>query len=225
MRRSSIFAVALAVLALAVPACAGDLLDRIVATVNGHVILQSDWDNAVAWEAFTSGRVLSALNADDRKAVLDRLIDQELLREQFVGAEAVQPTDEQIGKRIDELCRQYGTAQTDEQWKRVLDSYGIRPSDLKGKVAADLGLMKMVDSKLRPTIQIDPKSIESYYSEELLPQLRQAGAITVSLDEATPKIKEVLTQQRMNEALTAWLHSLRTSSQIQTAYGDEETVR
>ena len=35
------------ILALAPLGRAADIVDRIVATVNGHVILQSDWDDAI----------------------------------------------------------------------------------------------------------------------------------------------------------------------------------
>ena len=65
-----------------VPAApAGEVIDRIVATVNGHIILQSDWDEALSYEALLSGRAVSLFTDEDRRAVLDRLIDQELLAE------------------------------------------------------------------------------------------------------------------------------------------------
>jgi hypothetical protein len=63
-------------------------------------------------------------------------------------------------------------------------------------------------------VQIDSKSIESYYNQELLPQIRQSGAKDVPLAEVTPKIKELLTQKKMNQLLTAWLQSLRAGSEI-----------
>ena len=65
---------------------AGDVIDRIVATVNGHIILQSDWDDALGYEALLNGRVLNQSADEDRRAVLDRLIDQELLGEQMKSA-------------------------------------------------------------------------------------------------------------------------------------------
>ena len=61
----------------------GEVIDRIVATVNGHIILQSDWDEALCYEALLSGRTLGQFSEEDRRAVLDRLIDQELLGEQM----------------------------------------------------------------------------------------------------------------------------------------------
>ncbi len=54
-----------------------------MATVNGHIILQSDWDEALGYEALLNGRALNQFTDDDRRAVLDRLIDQELLAEQM----------------------------------------------------------------------------------------------------------------------------------------------
>ena len=47
--------------------------------------------------------------------------------------------------------------------------------------------MRLVDARLRPTVSIDATSIESYYNQELLPQLRQAGAKEVSLADVTPQ--------------------------------------
>ena len=74
--------------------------------------------------------------------------------------------------------------------------------------------MRLVDARLRPSVTVDSKSVESYYSEELLPQLRQSGGQDVPLAEVTPKIKELLTQQKINQLLTAWLQDLRSGSAI-----------
>jgi len=55
---------------------AGEVIDRIVATVNGRIVLESDWDDALCYEALLNGRPLSQFTSDERRAVLDRLIDQ-----------------------------------------------------------------------------------------------------------------------------------------------------
>jgi len=52
-----------------------------------------------------------------------------------------------------------------------------------------------------------------------LPQLRQTGAKQVALSDVTPKIKELLTEQKVNELLTTWLQSLRAGSEIRTMFG------
>jgi len=68
---------------------------------------------------------------------------------------------------------------------------------------------------LRPSIHIDPTSVEAYYREQLVPELRKAGARVVTLVEVSPKIEELLTQKKIDELLTSWLRDLRVQSNIQ----------
>ena len=214
MRRGlSIFA-CMAAMAAALPARAGEIIDRIAAMVNGHIILQSDWNDAVRYEAFMDNHDLSAVPASDRKAALDRLIDQELLREQMRSSD-LEPVsgDDDVVQRITQIRAQYGT-KDDPRWKTVLAEHKITEAELKRRVATQLDMMRLVDERLRPTIQIDSKSIESYYQQSLLPQLRQSGAAEVPLADVAPKIKELLTQQKLDQLLTAWLQNLRATSQI-----------
>jgi peptidyl-prolyl cis-trans isomerase SurA len=199
---------------LAVMSCAAETIDRIVATVNGHIILQSDWDDEVCFEAFSAGRPLEQMASFDRKAALDHLIDQELLREQVHGTDLPEAAESEVAARVVEIRKLYPQASSDQGWNTVLSGYNLTPQRLESRVATQLQLMRLVDARLRPSVQIDSKSIESYYHRELLPQLREAGGQSVALSDVTPKIKELLTQQKVNELLVAWLHNLRSGSSI-----------
>jgi hypothetical protein len=195
---------------------AGNLLDCIVATVNRHIILLSDWEDALRYQALVDGRQPTQVSAADRKAALDRLIDQELLQEQMHASDFQHASPAEVDQRIQEIRKQFPDAADDSAWQAVLARYGFDSQTLKQHVARDLDLLRLVDARLRPKVSIDSRSIESYYNQTLLPELRQSGAKEVSLAEVTPKIKELLTQQQVNELLEAWLVSLRSGSQIQT---------
>ncbi len=211
-----IFTFSLVLFAVALPAWAGDILDRVVATVNGHIILQSEWQDALRFEAFENGRSPDQPQAGDSKAALDHLIDQELLREQMRTSGFPRASNEEVDKRIHEIRQLHPTTDSDAGWQNVLMHYGLTEKELRRRVALQVDLMGLVDARLRPNVVIDSKSIESYYNQELLPQLRQSGAATVPLAEVTPKIKEVLTQKKMSEMLIAWLQDLRSGSEIRT---------
>jgi hypothetical protein len=203
------------VVILTVTSCHAELIDRVVASVNGHVILQSDWDANVCYESFVEGRPLGDVTAAQRKASLDRLIDQELLREQIRASEAT-ASQEEVRKRVLDIRQHYPGADNDTLWQSRLQQYGLTEKELESRIALELNVMQLVDSRLRPTIQIDNVSIESYYQQTLIPQLRQAGAKEVTLADVTPKIKELLTQQKMDQMLVAWLQNLRAESEIRT---------
>ncbi len=223
MKKKWSILICITALAIALPARAGDILDRIVATVNNHIILQSEWEDAIRYEAFLSGRPLDQVDAGDRKAALDRLIDQELLREQMRSSDFPHASSEVVEKRIQEIRKQYGESENESAWKAALVRYGLTEDELRRRVALQQDLLGLVDARLRPNVIIDSKSIESYYNQELLPQLRQSGAQQVPLAEVTPKIKELLTQQKMNQMLVAWLHDLRSGSRISTEGEPQES--
>src|SRR5437879_4210937 len=109
--RLSISAGTVVLLALVVANSAAEVIDRIVATVNGQVILQSDWEDALRYEAFSSGRPLERLTAEDRKSALDHLIDQELLREQLRAPDSLHASPEEVASRVAEIRKQYPNAE------------------------------------------------------------------------------------------------------------------
>jgi hypothetical protein len=74
-----------------------------------------------------------------------------------------------------------------------------------------------VEARLRPTVQIDAKTIESYYRNEFLPKLKNSGAQEVPLAAVSGKIREILTQQKLNQLFATWLQTLRSESKIHTS--------
>jgi peptidyl-prolyl cis-trans isomerase SurA len=210
--------IALASLLLSVtPAFAGprpEVVDRIVATVNGRVILQSDWDEALCYEALVSNRPLDQFTKDQRRAVLDRLIDQELLREQMKSADFHHATDAEVQIRITEARKQYPQAVSDEGWQSLLASYHLSERDFFSRVRRQIDVMRLVDVRLRPAVQIDSKSIEAYYRDQFVPKLRESGAPDIPLAQVSAKIRELLTEQKVNEMLVSWLQTLRSEGDV-----------
>ena len=193
---------------------AGQIIDAIVAKVNKKAILLSDWDEAIRYEAFVEGKPLNRLTDEEHKATLDRLIDQELLRQQ-IPSETLHVRAEKVEARIADVRKQYPGAESDAGWHAALARYGLTEAELKQHVKVQLALMRLVDERLRPGVQVDPHSVETYYREKFLPELRQQGARDVPLASVAPRIQEVLAQQRVDELLTAWLRNLRAQSDIQ----------
>lgn len=194
-------------------AMAGQIIDGIVAKVNKTAILLSDWDEAIRYEAFVDGKPLNKLTDEDHKATLDRLIDQELLRQQLVNGIHVRA--ERLDAKIAEIRKLYPGAESEAGWKAALQRYGLTEQRVKEHLKVQIAVLRMVDERLRPGVQVDSHSVETYYREKFLPELRQKGAQDVPLASVAPKIQEVLAQERVDELLTAWLRNLRAQSEIQ----------
>ncbi|MBV9181436.1 MAG: SurA N-terminal domain-containing protein, partial [Acidobacteria bacterium] len=194
------------------PMWAGQLLDRTIATVNDHVLLQSEWEDELRYECFMAKRSLKELSIEDRKAALDRLIDQELLREQMHSAEfklvSAAEVDQQIEKLRGELTREAPS----DAWRQSLSGYGISEKVIRDHIELELNQLRLLDARLRPSIQIDAPAVESYYREQMLPKL-PPGQRPV-LEQVAPQIRELLVETKMNELLNSWLGTLRTQARI-----------
>ena len=196
---------------------AAETIDRIVATVNGHVILQSEWDEDVRYEGFLNARALDQISTQDRQAALHRLIDQELLRQQAQTSNAWHPSEMEITRAIWQIRTQLPNNKTDQAWQAALASYGLREADVRRRVVLQLELMHFIDSRLRPAIHLDSKDLESYYNQELLPQILRSGSKPLTLASVRARVQELLTQQQINERLLTWLQQLRAASNIHTS--------
>jgi hypothetical protein len=206
------------VVLLAASSVAGPIVDRVVANVNGHVVLQSDWEEEVAFEAFEDGRSPDSFAAAERKAALDRLIDQELLREQVRPSQPAPA--EQIAVRVAEVRKLHPNSSTDEGWRSALQRYGLTEKALEKRLGDQIQLMKLVEDRLRPSVQIDQHAVETYYQDRLVPELKRAGNSAKPLTEVYGKIRNLLAEQKMNELLSGWLASLRSGSHILTPQSD-----
>jgi hypothetical protein len=171
-------------------------------------------DEALSYEALLSGRPLGQFNDADRRTVLDRLIDQELLGEQTKAADAQQISREEAAKRVADARKLYPEAATEAGWQVVLARYHLSESDLLDNVQKQFDLMRLVDARLRPSIQIDSKSIETYYRDKFVPQLEKSGAGEIPLADVSAKIRELLTEQKVSELLVSWLQTLRSESDV-----------
>lgn len=195
-------------------AARAEVIDRIVAKVNGHIILQSDLDDALRYEALMSGRPLDQFTGEDRRAVLDRLIDQELLDEQIKSATFQHASAAEATARVAEARKLYPEAATLQGWQALLKSFQLNEQDLIAHVQQQIDLTRLVDARLRPQVQIDWKSIEAYYRDKFVPQLKEAGASEVPLSDVSGKIRELLTEERVNQLLVSWLQNLRSESKV-----------
>jgi len=214
LRAKELLFCVLLVLLCTAAASAGEIIDRIVATVDHRAILQSEWDDAVRFECLMNERPLSSVSAEDRRKSLDRLIDQTLLREQMDASSFPRATAAEVAARIRELRDQSPLWKSDEGWNRALANYGLVDDEIAEHVAMQLDMGRFIDLRFRPNIHIDPRTVEEYYVEQLLPELRRSGSAEITLKEASPKIEELLVQQRMDEMLTAWLRNLRQQTPV-----------
>ena len=154
---------------------AAEVIDRIVATVNGNVILESEWDDAVRFECLVNGRSLKEVTPGDRRLTLERLIDQTLIREQMRASSFVPAAPEEIAARVGELRQTVPAWKTDDGWRAALVAYELTEEDVEESTAVQVNVLRYLDLRFRPEIHIERRAVENYYRQRLLPEMRGAG--------------------------------------------------
>jgi hypothetical protein len=123
-----------------------------------------------------------------------------------VGADAIK-------KQIDDLKNAQLHEHPGQSWERILSQYRLTDKLVEEHVAAELEQFQLIDLRFRPSIQVSAVEVEKYYREQIIPKLPAPDS--VSLNQATPKIREILIQEKINQLLNSWLESLRAQAHIQ----------
>jgi hypothetical protein len=191
------------------------VVDRMVAVVNRHVILESELDQATRMEFLLQGKPINALTYTDRTAVLERLIDRSLLDQQIVNPAMLDPTPEELRAKVEEVRQGIQGASTDENWKTLLAGYGLAQQDVEEQLASQFRILRLIDLRFRGLVRVDKEAIAAYYQDRFLPEVRKRNASEPKLAEVSNKIEQILAEQRIDELLNNWLKTLRAQAHIE----------
>jgi peptidyl-prolyl cis-trans isomerase SurA len=201
----------------------GVVLDRLIAVVNGDVILESDVDEERRFEEVQPYRSTSASTRDK---IVERLVDRALILQQA----ALQPEDAVPDKDLDAqlatlrkdipACKQYH-CETDEGWTKYLGDHGFTEEEFRARWRQRMQLLKFIEVRFRNGIKISDAEIKTYYEKTMLPEYAKRNVTPPALDKVSTRIEEVLLQQEVGSLLDDWLKSLRAQGSVRTITPDE----
>jgi len=173
-----------------------EVVDRIAARVENDVILLSDIRALSRYQQFLDGKS----ETDDQ--ILDRLIDQWIVRTEADVSHFPHPSDAEIERGVERLRKSFTSTEEYEARKK---QSGLSDAEVRGIVASQLYLSNYLDSRFRPGVQIDPKTIEDFYQKSVVPRAKARGQEPPPLDAARDFIQEALVQRGINDQADQWL--------------------
>jgi hypothetical protein len=191
------------------------VVDRMVAVVNRHVVLESDLDQATRVEFLMQAKPIERLTYADRMAVMERLIDRSLLDQQIVNPAMLDPAPAELKAKIEEVREGIPGAAKDETWKTILAGYGLTQQDVEEQLTSQVRILRFIDLRFRGLVRVDKAAIASYYQDRFLPEVRKRNAAEPKLEEVSDKIEQILAEQRIDELLSNWLKTLRAQAHIE----------
>jgi hypothetical protein len=187
------------------------VVDRIAVIVGSHAIKTSDVDREVRVTAFLNRQPVDQTPAA-RKKVAERLIDQELVREELMSGQYAQPTIQDAAAFLQQLKRdRFGGA--DARFRSEIARYGLTEDQLRRHLLWQLSVLKFIDQRFRANILVTDEEIAKYYDEHRQ-DLLKAFPRNNSREELTPQIRETLTGERINQGFEEWLAETRKRTRI-----------
>jgi hypothetical protein len=215
-RRSVSAAVCLIVMAIAVTrGTAQEVLDRIVARVEGDVLLLSEVRTLSRYQELVDGK------SESDTQILDRLIDQWIVRSEATTARFPLPSPGDIDKGVERVQRSFPSlAEYDKRKAQV----GLSDVEIRELVASQLYLGNYLDSRFRPSAQITPKEIEDFYQTGVVARAQARGQTPPTLEAAHDLIQEALVQRSIDEQANRWLSESRSRVHIEK-FMDQEASK
>jgi len=196
---------------LCVSVVRSDVVDRILVTVGKQVITLSDVRVQLRLEGFFSGKDPAPLDAVKTNQLIDRLMDQALIRREMAegaspaaGPDMVEPLWLEIRRRYPDVAA----------WKAALQRYDLSEDDLRRLVQFQADFQSFIDVRIRPGLQVTSEEAAKYYQEQFLPELRRRGSAEQPLDDVREQIVSLLLEKEVNEKLALLLQELRGRTEI-----------
>lgn len=185
---------------------AQEVVDRIVARVENDVILLSDVHGLGRYQQLLDGK------PEANSQILERLIDQWIVRTEAEVSRSPRPSEEDIERSFSRLKNSFTSEQEFETRKKQA---GLTDQDIRDMEATQLYLSYYLESRFRPSVLIDPKEIEDFYQSTVLPRAKARGQEPPTLEMARDSIQEALVQNGINEQAERWLKESRLRLHIE----------
>jgi peptidyl-prolyl cis-trans isomerase SurA len=190
-----------------------EIIDRIAVTLDSQVITESEILREVRLTAFLNAEPLN-FNPDDRRKAAERLIEQKLIRKEMEVGRYAQPNPSETGPMMKQIETQRFPGP--EAYRHALEKYGITEDDLKAHLLWQIALLRFIEVRFRPGVQVTEDEIREYFSKELPGLQKNAGpGQKISFDDLRDKLQELLTSQRVDKQLDDWLAETRKRMHVE----------
>jgi hypothetical protein len=190
---------------------ADEMIDRIAARVENDIILLSDVRQLGRYQLLVDGKT------ETETQLLDRLIDQWVVQNEADASRFPRPTDAEIEQSLTTLKKSFASPELYEERKK---QSGLSDLQIRDKIVTQLYLTNYLDSRFRPSVQVDAKAVQEFYETAVLPRAKARGQEPPSLEASREVIQEALVQQSIDSQADQWLKESRARIHVQRLIGD-----
>ncbi|MGE5569285.1 MAG: hypothetical protein ACM3S5_09645 [Rhodospirillales bacterium] len=187
-----------------------EVIDRIAVTVDNQPIAESRVVEELRLTAFLNG-AKAEITPQAKRAAADRLVEQTLIRREMQLTQYPPPDPAEVESLLEQVMAPFGSQAAFEQ---ALKDYGIGREELKQALERQAAVLRFIDLRFRPEVQVIEPDIRLYYDTVLVPQFQKQNLTPPSYDEAHSQCEEAVISRRVDERVDSWLAEMKKRTRI-----------
>jgi hypothetical protein len=193
------------------PGSCAAIIDRVAVSVGNSAITESELERQLRTTAFQNRQKLE-FTPEAKRRVANRLVEQKLVKRELELSRYAFPSEADMKPLLDEVKSNY----VDEPaFQKALSEYGITLEDLKRQLHWQLTLLRFIEMRFRPGIEVNEQEIRDYFEREIQPAAHKENpGHSASLEKHREQIEEILTSQKVDQSLDAWLKGARVQANV-----------
>ena len=188
------------------------VVDRIVVRIEDDVITLSEVRELGRFQQLVEGRAAS------EEELTRQLIEQWIVTAEAHAARFAAPSEAEVTREVEKLARQFASPEFFLERLRALE---LTPGAVRRLVERQLYLLRYLDYKFRPAIQVEEAQVARYYGEELAPRLQARGEAVPPLERVAEQIRELLLQREVSARAGRWLEETRGRVRVELNPGEK----
>ena len=189
-----------------------EVIDRIAVALDNQIITTSEVEREIRLTAFLNGNLLD-FSPEARRKAADRLVEQRLIRREIELGRYPEPGKDEVAAALKQIQAQ--RFPVPEDYRLALEKYGVSAGDLEAHLLWQLTLLRFIDARFRPGVQVSDEEIRAYFQS-----VQAKGEATADpgkpprFEDLRDGIHETLTNQRIDQLLNDWLAAARKRTHI-----------
>src|SRR5580704_15966781 len=202
----------LAIVVVFMPLWGDVILDRIAVIAGTHVIKASDIDRDIRLTDFLNREPLKITPATKREAA-ERLITQDIIRQEIISGAYQRPAEGE-GAALEVQLQRDRFSNSSQRMHEELQKYGLTESELRERLLWQITVLQFINQRFRVGVVVTDEDIRNYYDQHAA-ELRKQQLKNITLETLTPKIKEMLEGERINQSFNEWLDQARQGYRVE----------
>jgi hypothetical protein len=187
-----------------------EIIDSIAANIGQQAITDQQVIEQARLTAVIEGTPVD-LSVDNKRRVLDRMIDQALVRKEVDFTKFPSATAQEAEPLFKQVRDRYPT---NDAFLGALHAAAISEDALRQYLIWQVTFLRFVEYRFQPSVEITETEIRQEYGRQTSEWKDKHGTPPPGLDEMRPELQRMVRQRLTDSALDRWLGEVRTQSDI-----------